>query len=45
MRKTYPYLQNVYAPDLNDESAKRRFLSYIDDFVNQRQYVKITLLD
>lgn len=45
MRKTYPYLQNVYSPDLNVESAKRRFLKYIDDFVNQRQYVKMTLLD
>lgn len=45
MRKSYPYLQNVYTPDLNDEAAKRRFLSYIDDFVNQRQYVKMTLLD
>lgn len=45
MRKFYPYLQNVYVPDLNVESAKRRFLSYIDDFVNQRQYVKMTLLD
>ena len=45
MRKTYPYLQNVYAPDLNDESKKRYFLKYIDDFVNQRQYVKLTLLD
>lgn len=45
MRKTYPYLQNVYAPDLNVESAKRYFLTYLDDFVNQREYVKITLLD
>ena len=45
MRKTYPYLQNPYSPDLNDESKKRRFLKYVDDFVNQRQYVKMTLLD
>lgn len=45
MRKTYPYLQNPYTSDLNIESKKRRFLSLIDDFVNQRQYVKMTLLD
>ena len=45
MRKTYPYLQNPYTSDLNVEAKKRRFLSYIDDFVNQRQYVKMTLLD
>ena len=45
MRKTYPYLQNVYSPDLNVESQKRYFLKYIDDFINQRQYVKLTLLD
>ena len=45
MRKTYPYLQNPYVTDLNVESQKRHFLSCIDDFVNQRQYVKMTLLD
>ena len=45
MRKTYEYLQNVYSPDLNIESKKRYFLSEIDNFVNQRQYVKMTLLD
>ena len=45
MREVYPYLRDPYTQDLNIESAKRRFLSVIDDFVNQRQYVKMTLLD
>ena len=44
MRKTYPYLKDPYTQNLNIESEKRNFLSLIDDFVNQRQYVKMTLL-
>lgn len=40
-----PYLQDPYNRDLNVESKKRQFLSYIDSFINQRQYIKMTLLD
>lgn len=45
MRKKYPYLEETYVPDLNVEQQKRHFLARIDDFINQRQYVNITLLD
>ena len=44
MRKFYPYLQDPYLQDLNVESQKYYFLDHISDFVNQRQYVKMTLL-
>lgn len=45
MRKTYPYLQEAYSSNLNEEQKKRNFLALLDDFVNQRQYVNMTLLD
>ena len=45
MRKTYPYLQEQYIYNLNEEQMKRKFLSQLDNFVNQKQYVQITLLD
>ena len=45
MRKKYPYLEESYTPNLNIEQQKRHFLAKIDDFVNQRQYVNITLLN
>ncbi len=45
MRKFYPYLQDPYLQDLNVESQKRSFLNCIDNFINQRQYIKMTLLD
>lgn len=45
MRKKYPYLEEAYIPNLNIEQQKRTFLAKIDDFINQRQYVNITLLD
>ena len=45
MRKTYPYLQEQYTYNLNAEQRKRDFLSLLDNFVNQKQYVQITLLD
>ena len=44
MRKFYPYLQDPYLQDLNVESQKYYFLDHISNFVNQRQYVKMTLL-
>ena len=45
MRKYYPYLQEQYVYNLNEEQNKRKFLSQLDNFVNQRQYIQITLLD
>ena len=45
MRKKYPYLEEPYVYNLNDEQQKKSILGLIDDFVNQRQYVNITLLD
>ena len=44
-RKTYPYLQNNYYENTNIAQDKRSFLAKIDKFVNQKQYVKITLLN
>lgn len=45
MRKEYPYLEDSYYEDANSQKQKRKFLSEIDNFVNQKQYVKITLLN
>jgi len=45
MRKKYPYLEEPYVYNLNEEQQKRSILSFIDDFINQRQYVNIILLD
>lgn len=45
MRKTYPYLQDSYYEDANSQRQRRNFLATIDNFVNQKQYVKITLLN
>ena len=45
MRKIYPYLQEAYSPNLNEEQEKRNFLALLDNFINQRQYINMTLLD
>lgn len=45
MRKYYEYLQDSYYENLNDQRVRRDFLRQIDDFVNQKQYVRITLLN
>ena len=45
MRKNYPYLSDSYYENANGIKQKRNFLSLIDDFVNQKQYIKITLLN
>ena len=45
MRKDYPYLQDSYYEDANSQRERRNFLSTIDSFVNQKLYVKITLLN
>jgi len=43
--RTYPsYLEESYSPDLNFEQEKRYFLSKLDDFPNQKQYINMTLL-
>ena len=44
MRKTYPYLNNGYET-VNEQVVRREFLSKIDNFVNQKRYVKMTLLN
>jgi hypothetical protein len=45
MRKKYPYLQDSYYEDANSATQRRKFLQTIDNFINQKQYVKITLLN
>ncbi len=46
LHKIYPYLQDSYVVrNENFDLQRRNFLSKIDDFVNQKQYVKITLLN
>ena len=42
--KQYPYLQNSYYENANEGMERREVLKKIDDFINQKQYVKITLL-
>lgn len=44
MRKIYPYLEESYYPNLNEEYEKQQFLYSLNKIVNQKQYVKITLL-
>ena len=45
MKKQYPYLYDNYFSTTRDLLEKRTVLQDIDNFVNQRQYIKITLLD
>ena len=46
LHKIYPYLQDSYVvKNENSDLQRRNFLSKIDDFVNQKQYIKITLLN
>ena len=45
MKKFYPYLEDTTNDNINDLFAKSDFLSSISSFVNQKQYVRITLLD
>ena len=45
MRKNYEYLQDSYYEDANSQMQRRNFLATIDSFVNQKVYVKITLLN
>ena len=45
MRKNYPYLSEDWIDDENGQRVRRNFLAKIDDFINQKQYIKITLLN
>jgi hypothetical protein len=45
IHKKYPYLSDTYFETIDEQVYKRSLLKDIDDFVNQRQYVKMTLLD
>lgn len=45
MRKEYKYLQDPWYEDANGQKERRNFLALIDSFINQKQYVKITLLN
>ena len=45
MKKQYPYLYDNYFSTAHDLLEKRTVLQDIDNFINQRQYIKITLLD
>ena len=45
MRKQYPYLVDGYKETEQGALEKRNFLAKIDDFLNQKRYCKITLLN
>ena len=44
-RKNYPWLNSPWVNNINEQNERQNFLSLIDNFVNQKQYIKITLLD
>ena len=45
MKRVYPYLNNPYKNNINTQNEQQDFLALIDEFVNQKQYVRITLLN
>ena len=45
MRRTYEYLFDSYYETENDTIEKRNFLNKINSYVNQKQYVRLTLLN
>lgn len=45
MRKYYPYLEDTILEDTNGNKKRRNFLATIDNFINQKQYIRITLLN
>lgn len=45
MRREYPYLQDSYYETANETVVRRNFLSKIDDFINQKKYARLTLLN
>lgn len=44
-RKNYPWLNSPWVNNINEQNERLNFLSLIDNFVNQKQYVRITLLN
>lgn len=44
MRKYYPYLEDQTFERIGYQIDKREFLSSVDNFINMKQYVRITLL-
>lgn len=45
IRKYYPYLQDSYRETEQGAKEKLNFLNSVDNFINQKQYVRITLLN
>jgi hypothetical protein len=43
--KRYPYLQDISFENAQQQLEKLNFLSKVDNFINQRKYVKLILLD
>lgn len=45
MRRQYPYLQDSYIETESGALEKREFLAQLDNFVNQKRYARLTLLN
>lgn len=45
MRRQYPYLQDSYVETESGALEKREFLAQLDNFVNQKRYARLTLLN
>ena len=45
MRKQYPYLQDSWHETADEQLERQDFLAQLDDFVNQKRYAKLTLLN
>ena len=45
MKRVYPYLNSPFKNNINTQNEQQDFLALIDEFVNQKQYVRITLLN
>lgn len=45
MRKQYPYLQDSWHETADKQLERQDFLAQLDDFVNQKRYAKLTLLN
>lgn len=45
MRRQYPYLNDSVYEDANGQLLRQEFLAELDDFVNQKRYARLTLLD
>lgn len=45
MRKQYPYLQDSWYENANEQLERQDFLAQIDNFINQKRYARITLLN